>query len=67
MSVNALFSSTFDPDGDAPQPNRQNWGGQAAAIALRGGSFIAFAAILLYFSIAAPFFFTLGNIGNVLG
>jgi ribose transport system permease protein len=34
---------------------------------LRGGSLLAFAALLVFFSVAAPFFFTLGNIGNVLG
>ncbi|MGO4449797.1 ABC transporter permease [Phyllobacterium sp. TAF24] len=38
-----------------------------AGFALRGGSILAFAALLIFFSITAPFFFTLGNIGNVLG
>ncbi|MBA8880134.1 ABC transporter permease [Phyllobacterium myrsinacearum] len=38
-----------------------------AGFALRGGSLLAFAALLVFFSVAAPFFFTLGNIGNVLG
>ncbi|PSH65214.1 ABC transporter permease [Phyllobacterium sophorae] len=38
-----------------------------AGFALRGGSLLAFAAVLTFFSVSAPFFFTLGNIGNVLG
>lgn len=38
-----------------------------AAAALRFGSLIAFAAILLIFSMSAPYFLSIGNIGNVLG
>jgi ribose transport system permease protein len=34
---------------------------------LRGGSLIAFAAVILYFAISAPAFLTFGNISNVLG
>lgn len=35
--------------------------------ALSGGSLLAFVTLLVFFSINAPFFFTIGNIGNVLG
>ncbi|MGZ2486356.1 ribose transport system permease protein [Rhizobium pisi] len=38
-----------------------------AAAALRFGSLIAFAAILIIFSLTAPYFLSIGNIGNVLG
>jgi ribose transport system permease protein len=38
-----------------------------AAAALRGGSLLAFAAILVIFSLTAPYFLSVGNIGNVLG
>lgn len=41
--------------------------GNFAATALRFGSLIAFAAILIVFSLTAPYFFSIGNIGNVLG
>ncbi|MFL5018390.1 MAG: ABC transporter permease [Rhizobium sp.] len=41
--------------------------GNIAAAALRFGSLIAFAAILLIFSLTAPYFLSIGNIGNVLG
>ena len=34
---------------------------------LRFGSLIAFAAILVVFSLTAPYFLSIGNIGNVLG
>lgn len=46
---------------------RRRIAGSLAGFALRGGSLLAFAALLVFFSVAAPFFFTLGNIGNVLG
>jgi len=38
-----------------------------AAAALRYGSLLAFAAILVIFSITAPYFLTVFNIGNILG
>ncbi len=38
-----------------------------AALALRGGSFALFLGVLVFFSATAPFFLTLGNVGNVLG
>ncbi|MGO4135789.1 ABC transporter permease [Rhizobium brockwellii] len=41
--------------------------GTIAAAALRFGSLIAFAAILIIFSLTAPYFLSIGNIGNVLG
>ncbi|MBX5087597.1 ABC transporter permease [Rhizobium lentis] len=41
--------------------------GTIAAAALRFGSLIAFAAILIVFSLTAPNFLSVGNIGNVLG
>jgi ribose transport system permease protein len=33
---------------------------------LRGGALAVFAVVLIYFSVATPFFFSVGNIGNVL-
>ncbi len=66
MLVDTSFTPAFAPE-DATEPKRRNWGSDAAAFALRAGSFLAFGAILLYFSLAAPYFFTIGNIGNVLG
>jgi ribose transport system permease protein len=41
--------------------------GNIAALALRYGSLIVFAAILIIFSLTAPYFLSIGNIGNVLG
>ena len=42
-------------------------GGNIAAAALRFGSLITFALILAVFSLTAPYFLSIGNIGNVLG
>ena len=42
-------------------------GGNIAATALRFGSLITFALILIVFSLTAPYFLSIGNIGNVLG
>ncbi|MFS8146587.1 ABC transporter permease [Rhizobium sp. BR 249] len=52
------FSAVEPPDRPA---------GNIAAAALRFGSLIAFAAILIVFSLTAPYFLSVGNIGNVLG
>ena len=41
--------------------------GRLAAAALRFGSLLAFAAILVIFALTAPYFLSVGNIGNVLG
>ena len=46
---------------------RRRFGRSFAAAALRGGSLLAFAAILVIFSLTAPYFLSVGNIGNVLG
>ncbi|MBB3354066.1 ABC transporter permease [Rhizobium lentis] len=54
----AGFSAIEPP----PRPS-----GNIAAAALRFGSLIAFAAILIVFSLTAPYFLSVGNIGNVLG
>jgi ribose transport system permease protein len=42
-------------------------GGNIAATTLRFGSLITFALILVVFSLTAPYFLSIGNIGNVLG
>lgn len=55
-------------EGQAPLPpspeNRLNRA--LATFALRGGALAVFIAVFAFFSIAAPFFLSVGNIGNVL-
>ncbi|API57294.1 ABC transporter permease (plasmid) [Rhizobium leguminosarum] len=63
MSAEVEFSpSGFSAAEPPPRP-----AGNIAATALRFGSLIAFAAILIIFSLTAPYFLSIGNIGNVLG
>ena len=63
MSAEAEFApSAFSA---VERPHRPT--GNIAAAALRFGSLIAFAAILIVFSLTAPYFLSIGNIGNVLG
>ena len=50
-----------------PEARRGNAGRQFAALVLRFGSLLAFAAILIVFSLTAPYFLTVFNLGNVLG
>ncbi len=47
-------------------PVQQSKGAAAVAV-LRFGSLLAFVAILIVFSLTAPYFLSVGNIGNVLG
>ena len=42
-------------------------GRRIAAAALRYGALLAFVAVLIVFSVSAPYFFTVYNIGNILG
>ncbi|MDQ0321698.1 ribose transport system permease protein [Pararhizobium capsulatum DSM 1112] len=49
---------------DTPKPALSR---KLAVVALRQGSLAVFIGVLVYFSIAAPFFLSVGNIGNVLG
>ncbi|MDX3974827.1 ABC transporter permease [Shinella sp.] len=62
-SVFGLEEKT-SPEPDKPGPAL---GRRLATLALRGGSLAVFAGVLVFFSIAAPYFLTVGNIGNVLG
>ncbi|PZM15341.1 ABC transporter permease [Rhizobium tubonense] len=64
MSADVHFAAV---DFEAPETGKRQFGRNFAAAALRGGSVIAFAAILLIFSLTAPYFLSIGNIGNVLG
>ncbi|MBB2752865.1 UNVERIFIED_ORG: ribose transport system permease protein [Rhizobium aethiopicum] len=57
----------FAPSGFAAGESPARPAGNIAAAALRFGSLIAFTAILLIFSLTAPYFLSIGNIGNVLG
>jgi ribose transport system permease protein len=49
------------------EARRSRFGRNFAAAALRFGSLLAFAALLVIFSLTAPYFLSVGNIGNVLG
>ncbi|MCH4549977.1 ABC transporter permease [Rhizobium changzhiense] len=63
MSAEVEFApSGFSAAEPPPRP-----AGHIAAAALRFGSLITFAAILIIFSLTAPYFLSIGNIGNVLG
>jgi ribose transport system permease protein len=57
----------FAPSGFSTVEGPARPAGSVAAAALRFGSLIAFAAILIVFSLTAPYFLSIGNIGNVLG
>lgn len=57
----------FAPLAAASTARAQRPLGNIAATALRFGSLLAFAVILAAFSLTAPYFLTIGNIGNVLG
>jgi ribose transport system permease protein len=52
-----------------PQPDKAGpaIGQRLAPLFLRGGSLAVFLGVLVFFSVTAPFFLTVGNIGNVLG
>ncbi|WP_075289277.1 ABC transporter permease [Pararhizobium arenae] len=72
MSVDAAYLSPSLPasagkDTDVTSVPARALGRKLAVFALRQGSLAVFIGVLVYFSIAAPFFFTVGNIGNVLG
>ena len=64
MSVEAIDLTLDLPLADGPKA--QN-GGPLAANLLRAGSLLVFALVFLFFSATAPFFLTVGNIGNVIG
>lgn len=50
-----------------PQQNKPAFARRLAPLLLRGGSLAVFLGVLVFFSVTAPFFLTVGNIGNVLG
>jgi ribose transport system permease protein len=54
---------------ETPQPrqDRPAFARRLAPLLLRGGSLAVFVGVLVFFSVTAPFFLTVGNIGNVLG
>jgi ribose transport system permease protein len=64
MSADAQYD-VIDFGPAEARPNR--FGRTFATAALRFGSLLAFAAILIIFSLTAPYFLSVGNIGNVLG
>lgn len=64
MSVD-VENYTFTPD-VAPKLGPKG-GARFAAAALRYGALLSFLAILVIFSVAAPFFLSIFNIGNILG
>ncbi|WP_111220079.1 ABC transporter permease [Rhizobium tumorigenes] len=64
MSADAHYAGI---DFEQAQDIRPKVGRNFTTAALRGGSILAFAAILVIFSLTAPYFLSVGNIGNVLG
>jgi ribose transport system permease protein len=66
MSVDSHYDSVFVVARKASRPRTLS-GRQLASAGLRYGALVAFAAILLIFSLTAPYFLTLFNIGNILG
>ncbi len=64
MSADVQFASLPETSTTKASPTS---GKLAAAAALRFSSLLAFAAILVIFAATAPYFLTVGNIGNVLG
>ena len=62
-----LDLTPLSPLGQERTPAEPALGGQIAALALRAGSLIAFAVIVAVFAITAPYFLSVGNIGNVVG
>ena len=63
MSADVQFASLPE----APARRSLPSGSKLAAATLRFGSLLAFLSILVIFALTAPYFLTVGNIGNVLG
>ncbi|TIX86852.1 ABC transporter permease [Rhizobium sp. P44RR-XXIV] len=63
MSADVQFASLPE----APAGRSLLSGSKLAAATLRFGSLLAFLSILVIFALTAPYFLTVGNIGNVLG
>ncbi len=64
MSADVQFGDAVDFPYEKTPPRSA---GNLAAASLRFGSLIAFALILTVFALTAPYFLSIGNIGNVLG
>ncbi|MET0359311.1 MAG: ABC transporter permease [Pararhizobium sp.] len=73
MSVEAVPFGGSQQGDTAPVPVRGfgaasgTAGRRIATLLLRGGSLAVFVAVLIVFSVTAPYFLSVGNIGNVLG
>ncbi|MGV1756607.1 ABC transporter permease [Rhizobium sp. A22-96] len=63
MSADVQFASLPEAPAGRSLPS----GSKLAAATLRFGSLLAFLSILVIFALTAPYFLTVGNIGNVLG
>ncbi|PYE41466.1 monosaccharide ABC transporter membrane protein (CUT2 family) [Rhizobium sp. PP-F2F-G20b] len=73
MSVEAVPFGGSQQGDNTPVPARGfgaasgSAGRRIATLLLRGGSLAVFIAVLIVFSVTAPYFLSVGNIGNVLG
>ncbi|MDX3925744.1 MAG: ABC transporter permease [Shinella sp.] len=65
MSVDTDLSSYADTQEGAAKRDPELLR-RLAPFLLRGGAILAFIAVFVFFAVSAPFFFTAGNIGNVL-
>ncbi|APO70480.1 sugar ABC transporter permease protein (plasmid) [Rhizobium gallicum] len=67
MLVDAALSPAANTT--VTQPSRASAGRfsrRLTTLILRGGSLAVFAAVLIFFSVSAPYFLSVGNVGNVL-
>ncbi|HHY50935.1 MAG TPA: ABC transporter permease [Alphaproteobacteria bacterium] len=70
MSVDTQYAPALSHPVPPREGSRQAgdaFGRNAAILALRYGALVAFAAIFVIFAVAAPYFLSVYNIGNVLG
>ncbi|MBL0371840.1 ABC transporter permease [Rhizobium sp. KVB221] len=67
MLVDTHYPSSLTENETVSTSRPTGSGKQLATATLRYGSLLAFLMILVIFSLTAPYFLTIGNIGNVLG
>ena len=66
MAADTSYADVGFDDSTAVDTDRIGLSKRFETLFLRGGALVVFAVVFIYFSVATPFFFSVGNIGNVL-